>query len=206
MLCQAVEVREPRPTTPPPGHSDTKEHQMIRAISIAAVLLGLSFAAPVTHAGPFDNCPDWVCDGQGETVQTAKRSANGTQLTGIKLPRTVASEKRTKPQAATAPRIRLAGPPIYDLDEEAYSGSGGCTDADCPGNGTQLTGIKLPRTVASEKRTKPQAATLPRVRLAGPPIYDFGEEADAGCAGTWMCGTNGTQLTGIRLPVASEQR
>ena len=32
-----------------------------------------TFAAPVTHAGPSDNCDEWVC------------GMNGTQLTGLAL-------------------------------------------------------------------------------------------------------------------------
>jgi hypothetical protein len=53
---------------------------MTRAISIIAVTLIFTCAFPVAHAGPSDNCDEWVC------------GMNGTQLTGLRLPQPVASK------------------------------------------------------------------------------------------------------------------
>jgi hypothetical protein len=86
---------------------------------------------------------------------------------------------------------------------EARPGAGGCAPWVCGSNGTQLTGIRIDGNASSALA---EAVTLPSgeiVRLRS----DAGEQprlqvarpgGTAGCA-PWVCGENGTQITGIRI-------
>jgi hypothetical protein len=89
----------------------------------------LSAAAAVAIESP--EAPPVPKYDQRETVQTAKRSANGTHLTGISQ---LAAHAECQEWACD------------DLSFDLYN----CDDGPCPKNGTQLTGIRLPIGASSE--------------------------------------------------------
>src|SRR6185503_441721 len=94
------------------------------------------------------------------------------------------------------------------LDDEADAGSragvngragAGCSPWICGSNGTQLTGIQG---AGNRSNALAAAVTLPSgeiVRLgANEHHFDDEDGVGAGCS-PWVCGSNGTQLTGIQI-------